>query len=74
MAIIDLNLYRNIVVLTGAGVSVASGLPTYRGEGGLWTKFDEKEIGHIDYLMSHPDEIWPFFLPLRKAAQKAERQ
>lgn len=34
----DLRAFRRVVVLTGAGVSVASGLPTYRGAAGLWTK------------------------------------
>lgn len=29
---------KNIVFLTGAGLSVASGIPTFRGDGGLWTK------------------------------------
>ena len=32
----------NIVFLTGAGISVASGLPTFRGKGGLWTTKNRK--------------------------------
>lgn len=31
---------KRVVVLTGAGVSAESGIPTFRGEGGLWRKFD----------------------------------
>ena len=34
---LDSSSHRRIVVLTGAGISVASGLPPYRGPGGLWT-------------------------------------
>src|SRR5262249_23635572 len=41
---IDLAAYRNIVILTGAGISVASGLSTYRGPGGLWEKADVARI------------------------------
>jgi hypothetical protein len=37
---LDLSSYRRIVILTGAGISVASGLPTYRGAGGLWNEVD----------------------------------
>ena len=38
---LQLARFRKIVVLTGAGVSVASGLRTYRGAGGLWTSGEE---------------------------------
>lgn len=31
---------QNVVVLTGAGISAESGIPTFRGEGGLWRSFD----------------------------------
>jgi NAD-dependent deacetylase len=42
MVDVRLHDYRRIVVLTGAGISVASGLPTYRGAGGLWTDDPER--------------------------------
>ena len=31
---------QKVVVLTGAGISAESGIPTFRGEGGLWRSFD----------------------------------
>jgi len=34
---VELGSKTNIVFLTGAGLSVASGIPTFRGEGGYWT-------------------------------------
>ena len=36
--------YHNIVVLTGAGLSVASGLGTFRGPGGLWENFRIEDV------------------------------
>src|SRR5690606_880918 len=37
---LELAQFKQIVIMTGAGVSVASGLPTYRGVGGIWGTVD----------------------------------
>ena len=39
---------KNIVVLTGAGVSAESGISTFRDNGGLWDKYDPQEVASID--------------------------
>lgn len=39
---------KNIVVLTGAGVSAESGVPTFRGAGGLWRKFAAQDLATPD--------------------------
>jgi len=44
---------------TGAGISVESGIPPFRGENGLWNKYDP-EILDLDYFYAHPDKAWPF--------------
>jgi len=70
--IIDFSQYKQIVILTGAGVSTASGLHTYRGEGGIWTKYNVEEYGHVDRLNDHPDKIWTLFGPLRNELKSAK--
>ena len=45
------------VAFTGAGVSVESGIPAFRGPTGLWSRYDPK-ILDIDYFMSHPKASW----------------
>lgn len=63
--------YKNIVVLTGAGISVASGLRTYRGPNGMWEEGDTARVSHIDILEEEPAIVWKFFGPLKDAINKA---
>jgi NAD-dependent deacetylase len=50
------------VVLTGAGVSVPSGIPDFRTPGkGLWEKVDPMEVAHIDAFRRDPDKFWSFY-------------
>jgi NAD-dependent deacetylase len=46
------------VALTGAGVSAESGIPTFRGEGGLWTKYDPVKVSSIDSFLADPASYW----------------
>jgi NAD-dependent deacetylase len=54
----DLAAAGNVVALTGAGISTESGIPPFRGKGGLWEKYDPMEIAHIDALMRDPARVW----------------
>ena len=54
----DLADAKNVVALTGAGVSVESGIPPFRGKGGLWEKFDPMEYAHIDAFIKDPAKVW----------------
>jgi NAD-dependent deacetylase len=54
---------RKVVVLTGAGVSVASGLPTYRGLAGLWTA--RPELARALVAGAPPPVVWEALVPLR---------
>ena len=49
---------RRGVALTGAGVSAESGIPTFRGEGGLWTKYDPVKVASIDTFLADPAAYW----------------
>ncbi|MBN1222846.1 MAG: NAD-dependent deacylase [Candidatus Aminicenantes bacterium] len=56
---------RYIVAFTGAGISSESGIPTYRGEGGLWTKYDPNRYANIHYFLEDPSYYWSFFRDVR---------
>jgi NAD-dependent deacetylase len=50
------------VALTGAGISVPSGIPDFRSPGeGLWEKVDPLEVAHIDAFRRDPDRFWRFY-------------
>ena len=49
---------RKGVAFTGAGVSAESGIPTFRGEGGLWSKYDPIKVASIDSFLRDPSAYW----------------
>lgn len=58
----DLANSNNVVALTGAGISVESGIPPFRGKGGIWEKIDPMEFAHIDSFMRDPAKVWDIFI------------
>lgn len=57
---------RCAVAFTGAGISEESGLPTYRGEGGLWTRFDPYKVASIQEFRRDPSVYWSYSLTHRR--------
>jgi NAD-dependent deacetylase len=68
---IDLRNYRQIVIMTGAGISAASGLPTYRGIGGLWNKVDVDSHATAASMEADPERVWRFFSEIRAQIARA---
>ena len=66
----------NIVVLTGSGISAESGIPTFRGEDGLWKKYSPEEFGTVSGLLfqfaKNPRRIIEFALNLIEVINRAE--
>ncbi|HEV2859138.1 MAG TPA: NAD-dependent deacylase [Solirubrobacterales bacterium] len=55
---------RRAVALTGAGVSVPSGIPDFRTpETGLWAKVDPMEVAHINVFERDPERFWSYYRP-----------
>ena len=53
---------RSVVALTGAGISVPSGIPDFRSPGeGLWEHVDPMEVAHIDSFHNDPIMFWRFY-------------
>jgi NAD-dependent deacetylase len=52
----------SVVALTGAGISVPSGIPDFRSPGtGLWEKVDPMAVAHIDVFRRDPERFWHFY-------------
>jgi NAD-dependent deacetylase len=49
---------RHVVALVGAGLSKESGIPTFRGEGGLWTRFGEPPMNQYQRFAADPRAWW----------------
>jgi len=61
-----------LLVLTGAGVSAESGLPTYRGSGGLWRSHAFERLASPEGFRADPSLVWRFYSERREAALAAQ--
>lgn len=52
---------EHLVVLSGAGISAESGLQTFRDRGGLWEKYDWRELASVEGWARHPERVLEFY-------------
>ena len=55
---------RHAIALTGAGISVESGIPDFRSPGGLWTVFDPREYATLSCFLEDPEKAWRLYRAL----------
>ncbi len=63
---------KHIAALTGAGISAESGIPPFRGPGGLWEKYDPEEYATIDVFHTNPEKAWILLKELGDTVAKSQ--
>jgi NAD-dependent deacetylase len=63
---------RRVTVLTGAGISAGSGIPTFRGAGGLWRNLRAEDLATPEAFRRDPATVWEWY-EMRRAAIAAAR-
>ncbi|NPA41582.1 MAG: NAD-dependent deacylase [Aquificae bacterium] len=61
-----------VVVLTGAGISAESGIPTFRGKDGLWNKYDPTQLATPEAFNKDPKLVWEWYDWRRQLIAKAQ--
>ncbi len=62
----------SVAVLTGAGISAESGIPTFRDPDGLWEKFDPQELANVEAFLDNPELVQGWYRHRRQLVEEAE--
>jgi NAD-dependent protein deacetylase/lipoamidase len=71
MTMLRLTSSDRVFILTGAGVSAESGIPTFRGAGGLWRNYRIEEVASPQAWRRNPGMVWEFYSMRRRVAAEA---
>lgn len=63
---------RRVAVLTGAGVSAESGVPTFRDPGGLWQQMRPEELASMDAFLANPDLVQAWYAHRRETVERVQ--
>jgi NAD-dependent deacetylase len=63
---------RRVLVLTGAGVSAESGIPTFRGRGGYWRNLDPAKLATPEAFARDPNLVWEWYRERRQRIRDAQ--
>uniref|UniRef100_A0A9L0J4A1 Sirtuin 5 n=1 Tax=Equus asinus TaxID=9793 RepID=A0A9L0J4A1_EQUAS len=63
---------KHIVVISGAGISAESGVPTFRGAGGYWRKWKAQDLATPQAFARNPSQVWEFYHYRREVVQTKE--
>lgn len=63
---------NKIVFFTGAGISAESGIPTFRGKGGIWNKLKPEELANFNAFMRNPQMVWEWYNHRKKIIHEAK--
>ena len=63
---------RRVLVITGAGVSAESGIPTFRGQGGYWRNLDPAKLATPEAFERDPKLVWEWYRERRQRIRSAK--